>query len=298
MNKIIPKLDFLVVASARSGTTWLYLCLKDHPQICLSNKKEYIPFDDQDNLILEGFEKQFAHCQNPEALRGIMPVFFNAREGSSLMIKKYWPKAKIVMLLRNPMDRSYDQYLHNSTRGMLPGVSFSQSIKQKSPVLDYSMYGDAVETYIRDFDRENVLIIFHNDMMKDHAGTLRLVQKFLGIEPRSSEYIDSFISVARESRKYYRYEFLFQLHKRLKQLSALAQKIGGNWVKRALKALRLGKVLSFIYHLNFDAKIDSGKEDSLEEVKMSAQDREYLRQYFAQDIAKLVKVLGRDPHWS
>jgi len=298
MNREHSKLDFLVVAAARGGTTWLYFCLKDHSQVCLSSKKEFVPFEANGDVREIALDAQFADCDKPNALRGIMPVGISTRKDVSALVKKNFPNAKIIMCLRNPIERAYSQYKHYLAKGRLKGLTFSEVIRGAADVTSYGFYADVVESYRRDMGADKVLIILHDDMMRDHAGALIKVQEFLGIELRESEYVDKFISVSRGGRKSYHSEFLLNLYNDLKWLSAKAKRVGGPWVGRVFKRMKLGRLLEYLYHLNFNKGVDQGVEDNIEKVTILPEDRTFLKKYYADDMAKLSILLGRDLDWS
>lgn len=298
MNRKCSPIDFFVVAAARGGTTWLYFCLKDHPQICLSKKKEFVPFDRDGHISEEAIQAQFENCNKPNALRGVMPVSISPRQDGSLLVKKHFPGSKIIMFLRNPIERAYSQYKHHVAKGRLEGLTFSEVIRGAADVTRYGFYAHAVETYRRDMGADNVLIVLHEDIMRDHAGTLATVQEFLGVEQRESEYTNYFISVSREGRKAYNSYFLVKLHGFLMQISAKIKRAGGPSADHVLKRLRLGRVLEYISRINHKGSVDQGIEEDMEKSTILPEDRAFLKDFYAEDIAKLSTLLGKDLNWS
>lgn len=293
------KIDFFVVAAARSGTTALYVWLKDHPQVCLSAKKEFDPFDANGNLMAGALAEQFSNCKNPSALRGVMPVMYNARAGSSALVKKHFPKAKIIMCLRNPIERAYSQYKHNVARGVIEGLTFGEAIKSNAVHLEYGMYADAVERYRRDFGKESVRIFLFDETINNGANVLTEVQKFLGIEQIPSDNTNYFFSVSREGRKAYHSLALLRLHQFLIKLSAGTKKVFEPWVGTLARSFGLHYILTGIAHLNHNARVDMGAEQTMEEIQpISSQDRTTLRAYYAADISRLSNLLEKDIAWS
>ena len=292
------KLDFFVVAAARGGTSWLHACLADHPQICLAAKKEFSPFDDAGRFLVEETAAQFTECHNPAALRGTMPVYYSARPETSTWIKREFPDSKIIMFLRNPIERAYSQYRHNVTRGVLADVSFSEAIREHKVPLEYGFYADAVEAYWKDFGRGGVFVVLHNEMMRDHAGTLAAVQRFLGIDVRESPYTETFISVSRMGRKNYNSELLFRVHRAVLALGRAGKRAGGAPVAWLVRHLHLAAIPLAMGRMNYNEQVDRGPEDSMEAITMASVDRAFLQDYYANDIAKLSRLLGRELAWS
>jgi hypothetical protein len=287
------RIDFLVVGAARSGTTWLYQCLSDHPQICLTKKKEFDPLT-VDGKLAPGLAEQF-DC-NEGALRGAMPVYYSARPETSTLVRRRFPEAKILFCLRNPIERAYSQYRHNIARGALVGATFGEAIRQNSFPLNYGLYADAVESYRRDFGG-NVLVLLAEDMRNDQRGSLHRVEQFLGIKKLDSKYLGTFVSAARIGRKSYRSEWLFKFRTRLLRAGATFKHIGGkpaNWI---LKTLKVGALTNMMANLNYSKEIDMGAEKDTEEIVMQSEDREFLQRYYAQDIKRLSLLLNRELNW-
>lgn len=290
-------IDFLVVGTPRAATTWLYVCLQDHPQICLTEKKSYNPFDDTGNINEQDILEKFKHCNKPQALHGVMAYLLFREKESSLWVKKQFSQAKIIMILRNPIERAFSQYKHNAARGVLEQVSFSEAIRRPAITMEHGLYADAVASYWEQLGKQNVCILVHDDIIRDPAESLKRVQEFLGINPRISEHAHEFISVSRESRKSYHSVFLLHIHRSLRMMSVVLKK-KFPWFKKITASLRLGKVLNLIAFANYNKQVDMGAEKSMEKVHIDPIDREYLREYYQTDINKLSKLLDRDLRWS
>jgi len=110
--KQIRKADFFIAGMPRSGTTSLYTYLKQHPGIYLSLYKEphffskdltQSSYNIQDEEI---YNTLFAHAGDQQ-VTGEGSVWYLSSKKAALAIKEYNPQARIIIMLRNPVDMIY-----------------------------------------------------------------------------------------------------------------------------------------------------------------------------------------------
>ena len=175
--------NFLVVGGRRSGTTSLYKYLKATNGIFMPNEKYITFFNTNDPKRLT--EKQylsFYSSVNYEKLIGeVNPTYLDDPESPKL-IKEKIPNAKIIILLRNPVDRAYSDYLYNLTKDNFNN-SLEDIIKQEHQILKRGLYYEQVKRYYDNFGKENVGIWFTADLKnKNKRGDILLeIFNFLGI---------------------------------------------------------------------------------------------------------------------
>ena len=102
------------------------------------------------------------------------------------------PHAKIIMNLRNPIDRAFSQYLHMLTEGVI-GTSFREQIhanlrcqnKQfgpEWPLLEFGQYYEQVKRYMNVFPRSQIHISFHEDLERAPGPLMADLFAFLGVD--------------------------------------------------------------------------------------------------------------------
>ena len=126
--------DFLVIGAARSGTTSLYHYLKSHPQIYLPAKKHPEPhFFLKNNEYKKGIhyysEKYFKNV-NHDKKAGEISTSYLYQPYVAKRIKKHLPKVKLIAMLRNPIERSFSNYVFTYKNG-LDSLSFEDAILQE-----------------------------------------------------------------------------------------------------------------------------------------------------------------------
>lgn len=104
--------DFLGIGAQKSGTTWLYKNLRCHPELFLPDEKELHYFDWNYERSLRWYGHQFKPGINK--IKGeITPGYSIIERERIALIHRLWPKLRLVLLLRNPIDRAWSQAVMN-----------------------------------------------------------------------------------------------------------------------------------------------------------------------------------------
>ena len=119
MEKFV--IDFLGIVAARCGTTWIAKCLAEHPQVCFSRLKETTYFAEytelnrgKNELFLKDFnwyKDLFSHCRNGQ-IKGEFSTDYIHNKRTPKLIHNNFPKAKLIVSLRDPVSRLISYYLH------------------------------------------------------------------------------------------------------------------------------------------------------------------------------------------
>ena len=135
------KVDFFIVGAPKAGTTSLYHYLNEHLEVEMSSQKEPDYFSDDalqeqglyygKNRIdtLDKYNNLFVNHQ--AKLRGEGSVSYFFYDDVPNKIKKYNPDSKIIIMLRNPIDRAFSHYLMDYRLGLV-SESFEDIVKKKS----------------------------------------------------------------------------------------------------------------------------------------------------------------------
>src|SRR5712692_7209004 len=115
-NKVGRRPDFFIVGAPRSGTTALYTYLRQHPDVFLPEKKEphYFNIDMTSGGAIRN-EKDYAALfagALDETRVGEASVYYLSSACAPFEIKKDCPTAKIIIMLRNPVDVMYALHAH------------------------------------------------------------------------------------------------------------------------------------------------------------------------------------------
>ena len=124
------KVDFFIVGAPKAGTTSLYHYLNEHPEISMSSQKEPDYFSDADiqnegmyygkNRIDTIKKYHSLFDDNSESkLKGEASVSYLFYKNVPQKIKAYNPDSKIIIMLRNPIERAFSHYLMDYRLGLV-----------------------------------------------------------------------------------------------------------------------------------------------------------------------------------
>lgn len=172
--------SFLCIGAQRAGTTWLHNCLTEHPELFLPKKKEVHFFDTHYEEGLEWYAKHFKEANN-EMIGEITPNYYHAPNALQ-HIKNDLPDVKLIYVLREPVSRAFSQY-QLYKQGPFEGKTFKQVIENEKSVIEYSLQGKHLETLLSLFNKDNVLILFYDDISNSPKMVLQQVFQFLNVDP-------------------------------------------------------------------------------------------------------------------
>ena len=194
------KVDFFIVGAPKAGTTSLYRYLSEHPQVEMSSQKEPDYFSDNaiheqgiyygKNRVntLDKYESLFT--QKESVVYGDASVSYLFYDNVAKDIKNYNPNAKIIIMLRNPIERAFSHYLMDCRLGLISD-SFENIISKKSKhknahlyyqqYIEVSKYANQIQRYLDLFDKENILLIDYEDFKKNVSDTVDQAYNFLDI---------------------------------------------------------------------------------------------------------------------
>lgn len=203
------KVDFFCVGVAKAGTTTLHDLLSLQDNISLPRKKEtnYFSFGisgkpeftgplDNSSVnepTVTSFDEYVGDFEPKQGCvyGEVCPSY--SLDGVAANIYKHNSNAKIVILLREPVGRTFSNYQHLVRDGR-EHASFEDALAAEADRLDQgwewfwglkrnSLYYDFVKEYVDLFGKENVLVLFFEDFIKDQEQHVKMVVEFIGLDP-------------------------------------------------------------------------------------------------------------------
>ena len=193
--------DFLIIGTMKGGTTQLYNFITLHPDIVKAKSKEIhyftLYYQKGDEWYLNHFP-QTANKLTGEA----SPTYFHCAETSTIpsMIKRINPKIKIILIVRDPVERAVSQYNHFCKVNKLPeimaldvneffNIPFSEVLTRSTNVgfhveqaLSFSLYFRKYLSYESVFDKNDILVLSTQNLRNSPFETMRKVYDFLGVD--------------------------------------------------------------------------------------------------------------------
>jgi len=201
-----PLPDFLIIGAQKAGTTALYAYLRQHPQITGPSWKEVSFFDRHYAHGEAWYRGNFPNTLRARGLVGEASPSYLFHPLAPGRVAAMVPDAKLVALVRNPVDRAFSHYQHEVALDREP-LSFEDALEAEDERLrgeeermradpayfsrawwDYTYrargrYAEQLERWLAVFPREQLLIVPNEDLDAEPAQTHALVLEFLGALP-------------------------------------------------------------------------------------------------------------------
>jgi hypothetical protein len=220
---VLPNL--VVIGAMKCATTSLHYYLGLHPEISMAAEKELHFFVAERNWPKgrAWYERQFAGRAAVYGESSTTYARFPHYSGVAERMHALLPEARLVYVVRDPVDRAVSHYVHEYAAGREDRpLAEALGAPNGNPYLDLSRYASQIEQYLPYYSRERILVLSAEDLGARRAETLRRVFAFLGV--RESFHDPRFASVKHVSESKRR---LSARGKRLAALpaSALGQKL-------------------------------------------------------------------------
>lgn len=203
----MPLPNFLIIGVAKAGTTSLYYHLRQHPQIYLSPIKEpeFLAFGEMPFNFkgpgLDGWRRV-----SVATLADYQTLFDDARDEIALgeasvnsrlpraceRIQTYLPDAKLIIILRQPADRAYSNFLHMRRLDLEP-LDFMEALqaeeeRRRQGWLPWFWYGQRgyyhadLQKFLDRFPREQIRVYLHDDWQRQPLTIIQDIFRFLGVD--------------------------------------------------------------------------------------------------------------------
>ena len=205
---ILP--NFIILGAAKAGTTALYHYLKQHPQVGMSRIKEtnYLalkndPLDFQGpgdadyikrfTITTEaGYLDQFRDCAGKVAIGEASPLYLYSPKAPA-EIHATVPDARLVVILRDPVDRAFSAFLHLVRDHRETTRDFGEALRLEPDriaarwehiwhYVGMGRYADQLARYHALFPAEQIRVYLYQDFQRDPCHTLRDLFRFLEVD--------------------------------------------------------------------------------------------------------------------
>ena len=272
--------DFFVIGAARSGTTLLCTYLERHPRVFVSDPKEPFFFSHEScytkgersylNLFTKAGPNQI--CGEASTSYSVWPTYGDVAGRIAAAV----PRAKLIYIMRHPVDRCYSDYDHYIMRTRR-NETFEEALDTYPPIISASMYMKQIDRCLMHFPRESLHCVLFEELMTDHNNVLGALWSFLELPALRLEESPS---VNSSSEVFVRHQTTQRL-RAIPGVSYLADRLPRTWRNSAFRAVRK----------SFLGRSIAARHDR---PPMRPETRERLLQTFEEPNRELEKFLSRD----
>lgn len=286
--------DFIGIGTMKSASGWIFKCLREHPEISNKNIKELYFFNKPYNYG-KGIKSYYSiFKKSPKnQIKGEFTPSYMLDENVPFLIYKHFPKVKIIACLRNPAERAYSDYRYNIQENgrFIRYKNFEDTINNDLDFVKRGFYYTQLKPYFELFPRENILILFYEDLKKDPAKFMEQIFKFLDLKNTSFKpsFVDRKISITGSYIIKYKLPFynslIYWLDSKIKKDSRLRYLINHVGIEKYILKFRQFNRMKII-----------GKNEevfTIPPLKESTKDY-LLNQIYKDEVKKLEKLLEKD----
>jgi hypothetical protein len=289
---------FIGIGAPKAGTTWLFRCLAEHPEVFVAAVKETSFFDY--GTIDGRFGEYEAHFAGGDGYRAVGEVStrYLGSARAPERVRRHIPHARLFASLRNPVDQIYSHYWHLARQnfhrwhGEKVPATFEEALERFEAVMfEPALYLKHLGRWLEHFERSQLLILFYDDIRARPAEAFAALCAHLGVDdsftPASLTRRDSSMrrGVSPKSAALGRaHSYLYsQLNARL--YYPLKQLVGVRNAERLKNALKVRPAMEYLFF-----------RQGYPEMKPAT--RAHLRARLAGEIEGLADLTGRDlSHW-
>lgn len=202
--------NFICIGAPKSGTTSLHHYLKQHPEVFLPDKKELHFFAAEDLArrqagpgdryvveevvkTLDDYRRHYSKVANATAVGEMSPSYLYYHDTVVGRIKDLLGDVKIIVLLRNPVEKAYSQYMHLVGEAR-ETMDFKMALAMEKERSDAgygdfwlyktsSTYADGLEHYFSEFGPDNVRVYLSDELKKETRSILADICSYIGVDP-------------------------------------------------------------------------------------------------------------------
>lgn len=255
--------NFLGIGAQRAATTWVHHCLREHPQVFVPTCKEIHYFDRNYHKGPDWYASHFRPGLDHRSIGEVTPNYLD-HELAAARMALMLPNARLFVILRDPAERALSAY--RFFRHQFRSVSLAEACRRPF-LVELGCYAKHLRRLFAYYPREQVKILFYEDVLGQPAAVLRELFGFLGVD-------DSFVPPSLP---------ILYNHASLRTPDGAHDGLG--WLANALKHTR---PLRWLRRWLGPRLRSCGCDTIAEDILVR------LREVFQEDVLELQELIGRD----
>ena len=202
--------NFFVIGAGRSGTTSLYHYLKQHPDVFMSPIKEtnFFAYEGETErshfmgletkyqfpvVTMADYLALFNGASGRKAIGEVSPLYLHSRYAAE-GIKKFSPRAKLIAILRHPVERAHSSFqlllregrenrtFAEAVRQEQGGIEAASTTFAQRHYLRFGLYSHYLSTYLHLFDRRQIVVCLFDDLAAGPKTLMSRLFRFLEVD--------------------------------------------------------------------------------------------------------------------
>jgi hypothetical protein len=282
---VILKIDFVGIGAQKCASTWIHRVLSDHPEVVVYPGKEIDFFSYYYNFGYEWYEKHLDNVRSAKTSGDISASYFSDMAAPDRVFL-YNPNMRLILSLRDPIDRAYSNHLNEVKLGHVTGenLEFEKGLLNNPMYLTQSYYAQQLARWLAVFPRNQLLVIFQEDIRDFPLQQAQNLYRFLRVaEDHQSWFLEKKVNESLMNKNTGT-DYL------IKRLGKLGRSIGG------------GKIVQTVKRIDWVRRLRrNNNQINLRQVipPIREETRIHLQDMLADDMRELAHLLGReDLPWS
>lgn len=187
MNQKGP--NFFIIGAPKSATTSLNSLLKTHPDAAMVRGKEphFFSYDGKYATGWNAYLTLFSHCRGQKAIGDASTSYCRLRAHPATVgrIKEHVPDAKIIYMVRHPLQRMESAYVeHLCTVAGHVFASVNEAVRRQQMIVNSSRYWEVFDAYRQKFDESRIKIVWFEEYISKQTEVFQDVCRFLEIDDK------------------------------------------------------------------------------------------------------------------
>lgn len=172
--------DFIGIGAQRAGSSWLAEVLAGHPDICMPTKEIHY-FDRNYDKGIDWYRARFQRCGNDALVTGEFTPRYMFDERAASRLTRDCPKAKLICVLRDPVERLVSHYKWARHKKAFRGT-IEEFIEEYDVALSRGLYFKQLQKFKDYYRSGNLLVLISEEIQKDFTSACSRLGDFLEVD--------------------------------------------------------------------------------------------------------------------
>jgi hypothetical protein len=200
MSALPNRPQFLVIGAQKCATTWLYKCLKEHPELYLPPYKrdvDHLASHTYQEIGVEHYFRNFGDATSEQKIVDVSVEYMFDKSCAEL-VHRHIPSPKLIVSLRNPIERAISAYYWSVRKGFIPDLPLEEGMQHVikgdgrddanakqiyKDILERGFYDLQINRYLKYFDISDFIFVLYDEIHRNPWGVIKSVYEFMEVSP-------------------------------------------------------------------------------------------------------------------